>query len=135
MGLSSRIIGFPYEQALKMPKKERNLIGKGNVIGAKSIVTTDCHKIERQSKEFSSKSNGNSTKNRIPRFNSEHGVKEGYMVPTLWHKAEEKQVAMIDPKGNTTVIKNSLQTKMLEKSMMEKNFTPNIIEAHSVEKI
>ena len=118
-----------------MPKKERNLIGKGNVIGAKAIVTTDCHKIERQSKEFSSKSNGNSTKNRIPRFNSEQGVKEGYMVPTLWHKAEEKQVAQIDPKGNTTVIKNSLQTKMLEKSMMEKNFTPNIIEAHSVEKI
>ena len=47
MGLSSRIIGFPYEQTLKMPKKERNLITKGNVIGAKSIVTTDCHKLER----------------------------------------------------------------------------------------
>ena len=57
------------------------------------------------------------------------------MVPNLWHKAEEKQIAQIDPKNNTTVIKNSLQTKMLEKSMMEKNFTPNIVENHSVEKI
>ena len=93
MGLSSRIIGLPYEQPLKMPKKERNLIGKGNVIGAKSIVTNDYHKIERLSKEFSSKSNGNSTKNRIPRFHSERGGKEGYMVPNLWHKVEEKQVA------------------------------------------
>ena len=63
-------------------------------MGAKSIVTSDCHnKLERQSKEFSSKSNGHSTKNhRIPRFNSEHGGKEGYMVPNLWHKTEEKQV-------------------------------------------
>ena len=118
-----------------MPKRERNLIAKSNVLGAKQIVTTDCHKIDRQSKEFSSKSNGNSTKNRIPRFNSERGVKEGYMVPNLWHKAEEKQVAQIDSKANTSFIKNSLQTKMFETSMMEKNFTPNIIEAHSVEKI
>ena len=44
------------------------------------------------------------------------------MVPNLWHKTEEKQVGQIDSKiNNTTVIKNSLQTKMLEKSMMEKN--------------
>jgi hypothetical protein len=72
---------------------------------------------EKNKKEISSGAKIVSAKHRIPRFSSEH-VKDRYVVPSLWQKAEERAIKNHESKQalmkQSKVIKASKKAKMLD---------------------
>ena len=76
-----------------------------------------------------------STKHRMPRFGSEQ-TRETNMIPTLWHKAEEKMHKQTESKLQKSHKKGaSKKTKHVDdQSRRADSLTPHVVERSSAER-
>ena len=128
-----RIVTLPYSQAVVRAKKDRSALMHIE-LGAKQLIFTeqfrgvaDKHKKEQQ--------HGGSAKHRMPRFSSEV-TNDRCVVPSLWHKPEEKAKAGSRTK-DAMHLKNELKkAKILERSTSRhESHTPQIVKRGLTDKM
>ena len=88
------------------------------MIGAKQLATSDHLKIDKHRKDFVTGAKIVSAKNRIPRFSSEQTKERYVVVPSLWHKVEERAIKNHNSKVTLTQLKGSKRSKMLDGSLI-----------------
>ena len=120
-------------------RKDRAVHKTVNVTGAKSIATSDHMKIDKHgNKDFKGNYTGHvtSAKHRVPRFSPEH-TQDSYVVPTLWHKLEDKSSNLYEKKGAMSQQKGSKKaTKLLNGSATRVDSqTSHLIKRNSTEKL